>query len=121
MFNIEFATEIRDIIAVNRLGGGVYYVVFYDVYTRGGKRFEEYSFAVVRENGDRLRLLRLGMGEPLLSDKEIAVYAPLGLRNNHFYSELPSGERKTKKAAAAVLIAAAAIFAAVVIIRKIKH
>ena len=121
MFNIEFATEIRDIIAVNRLGGGVYYVVFSDVYTRGGKRFEEYSFAVVRENGDRLRLLRLGMGEPLLSDKEIAVYAPLGLRNNHFYSELPSGERKTKKAAAAVLIAAAAIFAAVVIIRKIKH
>ena len=114
MFNVDFSTEILDIIAVYELGGRVYYVIFSDVYHRGKTEIEEYSFAVVRpsENGVG-SILRLGMGEPLLTDAEIAPYAPLSMRNNYFYTDVPHGEYSSVDIPARILLAVTATSAIV--------
>lgn len=109
MFNVDFSTEILDIIAVYELGGGVYYVIFSDVYHRGETEIEEYSFAVVRTSENSIgSVLRLGMGEPLLTDAEIAPYAPLSLRNNYFYTDVPKGEYSRINGAARMLLSVTA-------------
>lgn len=106
MFNVDFSTEILDMIAVYELGGGVYYVIFSDVYSRGETEIEEYSFAVVRMSGNgNGSILRLGMGESLLTDEEIASYAPLSLMNNYFYTGIPNGEYNELNVPARVLLA----------------
>lgn len=75
-FNIYYSTELRDIKAVYDLGGGIYYTVFTDIYTEGSTSVPEYSFAVIKAENNGLRLLRLGMGERLLSEAEAMEYSP---------------------------------------------
>lgn len=48
-FDVYFSTEIRDIISVYDLGGGVMFVVFSDIYTEGDTKTQEYSFAVLQK------------------------------------------------------------------------
>lgn len=112
LYNVTFSTEILDLVAAYPLGRGVYYVVFSDIYLRGDTKIEEYSFAVVK-TAKQYALLRLGMGEPLLSDSEISAYAPFGLRNNYFYSNIPMG--KYEPISVKVRTAAAIVAGAIVI------
>jgi len=74
-FNVSFATELRDIIAVYDLGGGVYYVTFGDIYTENGVSVPEISYAIYEKNGADLRLLRLGMGGDLPDERELLTYS----------------------------------------------
>ncbi len=91
IFNTSFYTDIRDLIAVHDLGGGIYHVVFSDVYYENGTATPEYSFAVIQKS-DVLpySLIRLGMGEPLLSDEEIIAYTPQRTyQNPRWYTPSP--------------------------------
>lgn len=120
-FNVDFSTEILDIVAVNDLGGGVYYVVFSDVYNRGDTKIEEYSFAVIQAlEKEPYAIIRLGMGEALLSDKEISAYAPVSMRNNYF--NIPFVNNKVSVKVIVGIIAALVILAigAVILIRRKK-
>lgn len=113
-FNVDFSTEVIDITVLYELGGGVCYTVFSDVYHRGGEEIEEYSFAVVdMSEGGNGRLLRLGMGEALLSDGEISEYAPVSIENNYFYTGIPCGKYIGVNAAARVILAVCVLAAAV--------
>lgn len=77
IFNTAFYTQIQDLTAVYRLGGGIYYVIFSDIYYENGTATGEYSFAVIQESYPLpYSLIRLGMGERLLSEAEIIAYTP---------------------------------------------
>ena len=75
-FNIYYSTELRDIKAVYDLGGGIYYTVFTDIYTEGSTSVPEYSFAVIKAENNGFRMLRIGMGERLLSEAEAMICPP---------------------------------------------
>ncbi len=77
IFGSDFNTEIRDLNGVYELGGSVYYVVFSDIYHENGKATPEYSFAVLRKNDTPpYSVIRLGMGESLLTSDEAMLYSP---------------------------------------------
>ncbi|MCC8169915.1 MAG: hypothetical protein LIO59_06085 [Oscillospiraceae bacterium] len=77
IFNVDFSTDIRDLIGVYNLGGGIFYVIFTDIYHEGNNETFEYSFAVIRQNEEPpYSLLRIGMGENLLTENEITEYTP---------------------------------------------
>lgn len=77
IFNTDFHTEIRDLIAAYDLGGNIFYVIFTDIYYEDDKPTPEFSFAIVQKN-DILpySLIRIGMGENLLTESDIAAYTP---------------------------------------------
>lgn len=77
IFNAFFHTQIQDITEIYSLGGGIYYVVFNDIYYENDTVSNEQSFAVIQKN-DSLpySLIRLGMGEKLLTQTEIIAYTP---------------------------------------------
>lgn len=74
MFNVYFSTEIKDIRKIYDLGGGIYYVVFRDIYTEGERSIPEYSFAVVKNEGEHYKILRLEMGKELIEEREVREY-----------------------------------------------
>lgn len=77
IFNTAFYTQIQDITELYSLGGGIYYVVFKDIYYENGVSTSEKSFAVIQKNeAPPYSLLRLGMGEKLLTEAEIIAYTP---------------------------------------------
>lgn len=77
IFTAEFHTQIQSLETVYNLGGGIYYVVFSDIYYENNSSFPEKSFAVIQKNTSLpYSLIRLGMGEKLLSDNEIISYTP---------------------------------------------
>lgn len=77
IFNTFFYTQIQDITEIYSLGGGIYYVVFNDIYYENNTASNEQSFAVIQQN-DTLpySLIRIGMGEKLLTQTEIIAYTP---------------------------------------------
>ena len=77
IFNADFNTEIRDLNGVYELGGNIYYVIFSDIYYENGKATPEYSFAILRKNETPpYSVIRLGMGESLLTSDEAMLYSP---------------------------------------------
>lgn len=77
IFTVSFYTQIQDITELYSLGGGIYYVAFNDVYCENGVSTPEESFAVIQKNSaPPYSLIRLGMGETLLSEAEIIAYTP---------------------------------------------
>lgn len=77
IFNADFNTEIRDLQGVYELGGNIYYVIFSDIYRENNKATPEYSFAVLRKNeAPPYSVIRLGMGESLLTSDEAMLYSP---------------------------------------------
>lgn len=103
----DFHTETGDIIAVYDLGGGVRYAVFSDTYYYGDAKVDEYSYAIIKNDGT---LLKIGMGEPLLTDKELTEYMPASLRNDYIYSTNPEHGKVNK--IIAIIAAAALMFVA---------
>ena len=95
-FDVYFATEIRDLVGVYDIGGGVTFVVFTDVYYEGDTQTPEYSFAVLQKSGSGYSLLRLGMGENLPSQEEVRNYSPFSTYGNASWSN--SNDSDTKKA-----------------------
>lgn len=77
IFSVDFHTDIHDLNAVYYLGGNIYYVIFTDTYYENGTSTPEYSFAIIRTS-DTLpySLIRIGMGENLLSESEAVQYSP---------------------------------------------
>lgn len=75
-FDVFFSTAVQELVSVYDLSGGNIFVVFTDIYTEGDTKTDEYSFAVLSNNGERYSLLRLGMGEALPSADEIRKYIP---------------------------------------------
>ena len=75
IFNTFYATDVIDIEAVYKLNTDTYYTVFTDIYRQGNTSFPEYSYAVIRktDNGT-YNLLKLGMGKPFLSTKELESF-----------------------------------------------
>lgn len=72
-----YSTDELEIKAVYDLGGGVYYIVFTDIYTENDISEFEYSYAVIQTGGDfGYRVLRIGMGLEPLSEDEVLAYAP---------------------------------------------
>ncbi len=72
-----YSTDELEIKAVYDLSGGVYYIVFTDVYTENDISEFEYSYAVIQTGGDfGYRVLRIGMGLEPLSEDEVLAYAP---------------------------------------------
>lgn len=82
-FDVFFSTSVQELIGVYDLSGGNIFVVFTDIYTEGDTKTNEYSFAVLSNNGERYSLLRLGMGEALPSADEVRKYV------------FPEGDTKT--------------------------
>ena len=120
-FNVEFSTEIVDIIAMNDLGGGVYYVVFSDVYYRGDTKIEEYSFAVIQTfEKEPYAILRLGMGEPLLSDREIFAYAPINMRNKYFNIPFINGKVSVKVIVGIISVLVISVIGGIILIIRKK-
>ncbi len=77
IFNASFYTQIQNITELYSLGGGVYYVAFNDIYYENGVPTPEQSFAVIQKNSaPPYSLIRLGMGETLLSEAQIIAYTP---------------------------------------------
>jgi hypothetical protein len=77
IFNTYFYTDILDLTAVYELGGGVYYVIFSDIYFENNITIPEYSFAIIRKSAALpYSLIRIGMGENLLDENEILEYSP---------------------------------------------
>lgn len=76
-FTADFGTEIVDLTEVYSLGGNVYYVVFRDIYYENNAESPEYSFAVIKKSSSLpYSLIRLGMGEKLLTKAQIIAYTP---------------------------------------------
>lgn len=73
-FDVSFSTAIGELKGVYDLGDSKIYVVFSDTYTEGDTKSNEESFAVLKNNGGYYSLLRLGMGETLLSGSELGKY-----------------------------------------------
>lgn len=75
-FDVFFSTSVNELIRVYDLGKGTIFVIFSDVYTEGDTKTDEYSFAILSNNGINYSLLRLGMGENLPSVDEVNKYVP---------------------------------------------
>lgn len=72
-----YSTDNLKIKAVYDIGGGVYYIVFTDIYTENDVSGFEYSYAVIRSGGAfGYQILRIGMGLEPLSEDEVLTYAP---------------------------------------------
>lgn len=95
-FDVYFATEIRDLVGVYDIGGGVIFVVFTDVYYEGDTQTPEYSFAILQKTGNAYSLLRLGMGENLPSQEEVREYSPFSTYSNASWNT--GSDSETKKA-----------------------
>ena len=91
-FDVYFATELGDLVAVYDIGGGVTFVVFTDIYYEGSKETPEYSFAVLQKTGGTYSLLRLGMGENLPEQSEVRQYSPFSTYGNSSWSSGASQE-----------------------------
>lgn len=74
-FNADYKTEILDIEATHDLGGGVYHIIFSDIYTENGIEIPEYSYAVVDTSKNPYTLLRIGMGQTFLRSDQVRDYA----------------------------------------------
>ncbi len=127
IFTADFYTQIQDLTAVYKLGGGTYYVVFNDIYYENGKAAPEQSFAVIRKSSPLpYSLIRLGMGEGGLSDEEILAYTPQKTYENPVWQTPSPDYTPSRKASLGTLIvvisAAALIFIAgtIALIREIK-
>ncbi len=70
----SYDTKILDFIKAYELKEGIYYILFSDVYTDGELKIPEYSFLIVDTNYDIYKLLRLGMGESPLNERELKNY-----------------------------------------------
>lgn len=71
----EFNTEIERIDSVYDLGGGRYYLIFFDEYTQNEYALQEYGYAVLDENDDKYTLVKLSVGGDLLDDARIKEYS----------------------------------------------
>lgn len=77
IFTTDFYTQVQNLDVIYNLGGSVYYVVFSDIYYENGTASPEQSFAVIRKSKSMpYSIIRLGMGEKLLSEREIVSYTP---------------------------------------------
>lgn len=74
-FNVNFSTEIRDITAVYDIGNGVYFTVFGDIYTENSEAVPEYSYAILKEDENGFKLLRIEMGGMLPEENEVMELA----------------------------------------------
>lgn len=101
-FDVYFATEIRDLVGVYDIGGGVIFVVFTDVYCEGDTQTTEYSFAILQKTGNSYSLLRLGMGENLPSQEEVREYSPFSTYGNASWNT--GSDSDTKKAASDLVL-----------------
>lgn len=101
-FDVYFATEIRDLVGVYDIGGGVIFVVFTDVYYEGDTETPEYSFAILQKTGNAYSLLRLGMGENLPSQEEVREYSPFSTYGNASWNT--GSDSETKKAASDLVL-----------------
>lgn len=82
-FDIYFATEINSLKRIYNMGNGIFYVVFSDVYRENDLATNETSFAVLQKNtSGNYSLLRIGMGEKLLSADEVKKYTPIEMFND---------------------------------------
>lgn len=76
---LYYSTENVEISDIYSLGGGVYYVVFSDVYTENDVSKPESSYAVIKKGGGfGYQILRIGMGLEPLPEDEVLSYAPPG-------------------------------------------
>lgn len=114
VFTADFHTQFQALETVYNLGGGVYYVVFSDTYYENNTAFPEKSFAVIQKNSSLpYSLIRLGMGERLLSNNEIIAYTPQKTYQNPRWQTAPPDYTPNHGLSLGILIA---IIAASVII-----
>lgn len=83
----EFNTQIERIDSVYDLGGGRYYIIFFDEYTQNGYAFSEYSYAVLDENDDTYTVVRLSVGGDLLDDTRIKEYSLTAKEDGLFFKD----------------------------------
>ena len=87
IFNTFYATDILSLEGVYNLGDGVLFTVFTDIYRQGNTAFPEYSYAVIRktDNGT-YKLLKLGMGRNLPSERELMEFSPANETFSHVWN-----------------------------------
>ena len=111
-FDMYYATDISELIATYDLGGNVVYVIFSDMYYEGDTKTPEYSFALLQKTGESYSLLRLGMGEALLSEDEVKAYSPFSVYGGSIWErdkKMPDTPEKKSEALFAVFLSVIAI------------
>ena len=120
-FSADYDTEILDILALHDLGGGIYHIIFSDIYYENGGSLPEYSFAIVSDTDGALSLIRLGMGKNLLTEHQLSRYASVSNMRAPAWEQENANDTTDKpvhrtRNAIILAIALALLFAAIAVV-----
>lgn len=84
-----YATDILETNGIYDLGNDMHYIVFSDMFRYETSAVPEYSYAVLKNTSDGYKLIKLGMGENLLFERELYELSPQ-MKNSYAWENTAS-------------------------------